>query len=128
MGLILEFQATYTIEDYASRMDFTVTDADIEKMMMRLVSETREMLGQNSNLLMDLARALAAAGSLKTEAVAVLAQQHGLDVVVKEEGYLHIPNYDQQLMQPLNYVGNIRYNCAYDPRCINSISERVRRA
>ena len=100
-GFDPEFQATYTIEDYASRMDFTVTDADIEKMMMRLVSETREMLGQNSNLLMDLARALAAAGSLKTEAVAVLAQQHGLDVVVKEEGYLHIPNYDQQLMQPL---------------------------
>ena len=30
-GFDPEFQATYTIEDYASRMDFTVTDADIEK-------------------------------------------------------------------------------------------------
>lgn len=96
-GFDAEFQACYILEDHAYKMDQNITDTDVEKMMMRLASETRELLAQHRALMLDLADALAANGGLETAAVAEIATQHGLAVAVKEEGYLHVPAYDKLL-------------------------------
>lgn len=100
-----EFQATYTLEEYAHRMNSAVTDMDVEKMMMRLVSETRELLGQYAHFLHQLAKALAAAGKLETQEVAAIAQQHQVAAAIKPEGHLHIVDYDARLQQPLVWRG-----------------------
>lgn len=104
-GFDVEFQANYSLEDHPYRMSQQVTDTDVEKMMMRLVSETRETLGQYWSLLIHLARALSQTGSLEASAVADIATQHGLNIAVKAEGYLHIPDYAAQLAQPLALRG-----------------------
>jgi cell division protease FtsH len=96
-----EFQATYTIDEYPHRMDMTVTDIDVEKMMMRLVSETKELLGQYAHFLHALANALADSGKLETQEVAAIAQQHQVQAEIKPEGYLHIADYETRLRQPL---------------------------
>jgi cell division protease FtsH len=100
-----EFQATYTIEDYPHRMNTTVTDMDVEKMMMRLVSETKELLGQYAHFLHALSNALATAGKLEPPAVAALAQQYEVAAEIKPEGHLHIADYDVQLAQPVVWRG-----------------------
>lgn len=100
-----EFQATYTIEDYPHRMNTTVTDMDVEKMMMRLVSETKELLGQYAHFLHALSNALADAGKLETQDVAAIAQQHEVQAEIKPEGHLHIADYDVQLRKPLVWRG-----------------------
>ncbi len=102
-----EFQATYTIEDYPHRMNTAVTDIDVEKMMMRLVSETKELLGQYAHFLHALSNALADAGKLETSAVAALAQQHDVVAEIKPEGHLHIADYDVRLRQPLVWRGRL---------------------
>ncbi|WP_028489986.1 AAA family ATPase [Thiothrix lacustris] len=100
-----EFQATYTIEDYPHRMNTAVTDMDVEKMMMRLVSETKELLGQYAHFLHALSNALADAGKLETQDVAAIAQQHEVQAEIKPEGHLHIADYDVQLRKPLVWRG-----------------------
>ena len=100
-----EFQATYTIEDYPHRMNTTVTDMDVEKMMMRLVSETKELLGQYAHFLHALSNALADAGKLETQDVAAIAQEYQVQAEIKPEGHLHIADYDVQLRKPLTWRG-----------------------
>ncbi|MCY7367054.1 MAG: AAA family ATPase [Chamaesiphon sp.] len=91
-----EFQANYTLE-YGHSMEMKATDNDIEKMIARLVSETRELLAFNKPLLQELASKLSVTGNLTATEVAAIGIKHGLPVVVEAEGFLKIPAYDQLL-------------------------------
>jgi hypothetical protein len=95
-GFDEEFQAIYTLE-YGYTMDKFATDTDIEKMIARLVAETQELLSLHKSLLQALALKLAAVGSLDAPDVAAIGVEYGLNVVVKEEGYLQIAPYHQAL-------------------------------
>jgi hypothetical protein len=91
-----EFQANYTLE-YGHSMEMKATDMDIEKMVARMVSETRELISLHKALLQDLAWKLAATGSLAATEVAEIGVKHGVKVVVEAEGFLKIPAYNRFL-------------------------------
>ncbi len=95
-GFDEEFQAIYILE-YGYSMDKSATDIDIEKMIARLVAETQELLTLHKPLLQALALKLAAAGSLDAPEVAAIGAEHGVEAVVKAEGYLQITSYGQTL-------------------------------
>jgi cell division protease FtsH len=96
-GFDEEFQAVYILE-YGYAMDKgKATDTDIEKMMARLVGETQELLSLHQGLLRSLALRLAAVGSLEAAEVAAMGVEFGLNVGVREEGYLQIAGYGQGL-------------------------------
>jgi cell division protease FtsH len=99
-GFDEEFQANYSIDIYPYRMDATPTDLDTEKMITRLVSETKELLSQHLPLLQNLAIELSLKGSLNASEMSRIAQKHGLHLLQKPEGYLHIHEYDQALNKP----------------------------
>ena len=84
-GFDEEFQATYTLE-FAHEMDKSVTDTDVEKMMVRLAGETHKVLLQHSTLLIALATALAEHGEIDSAAVLDLARQYGLELSKHAEG------------------------------------------
>ncbi len=92
-----EFQSVYNIELYPYRMEQGVTDTDVEKMTARLVGETKEILSQHIQLLKDLSINLCIKGNLEAIEVQKIAKNHNLNVLVKEEGYLQITDYDKQL-------------------------------
>jgi Peptidase family M41/ATPase family associated with various cellular activities (AAA) len=96
-GFDEEFQATYTIDSYPYVMDKSVTDTDIEKMVTRMVSETKELLGKHLDLLKHISIELCEKGSLDGKEVAKIGKQYHLPVLVKEEGYLHIADYNKRL-------------------------------
>jgi Peptidase family M41/ATPase family associated with various cellular activities (AAA) len=91
-GFDEEFKAVYTLTD-AHEMNKFDTDTDIEKMLARLESETREILGANKELLLDLSQRLAAAGELDAATIASIASAHGVSARIEHEGYLHIENF-----------------------------------
>jgi Peptidase family M41/ATPase family associated with various cellular activities (AAA) len=97
-GFDEEFQATYTLE-FAYSMDKTATDTDVEKMISRLVGETKELLGEHRELLYALSMSLYRIGSLEAKEVAAIAQQFGLQAQVREEGFLYINTYRDSLEQ-----------------------------
>ncbi len=92
-----EFQATYTMDSYPYMMDKTVTDTDVEKMMTRLVSETKELLSNNITLLKNLSVELSLKGSMTPTEVAKTAKKHKVNVLQKEEGFLIIADFEKQL-------------------------------
>jgi Peptidase family M41/ATPase family associated with various cellular activities (AAA) len=100
-GFDEEFQANYTLE-YGHSMEMKATDIDIEKMVARMVSETRELISSHKALLQDLAWKLAATGSLAATEVAEIGVKHGVKVVVEAEGFLKIPAYNRFLADPEN--------------------------
>ncbi len=91
-----EFQANYTLE-YGHSMEMKATDIDIEKMVTRMVSETRELLSLHKPLLKELSCQLAVTGSLSAIEVATIGIKYGLPVIVEAEGFLKIPEYDRLL-------------------------------
>lgn len=91
-----EFQANYTLE-YGHSMDMKSTDNDVEKMIARLVSETRELLAFNKPLLKELSSKLSESGNLAATEVAEIGIKHGLPIVVEAEGFLKIPAYEEFL-------------------------------
>jgi cell division protease FtsH len=94
-----EFQATYTIEAHPYVMDKSVTDVDVEKMMTRLVSETKELLSNHMPLLKQLSVELSMRGTMSPTEVAEVAHRFHLDVLLKEEGFLIIADFEQKLQQ-----------------------------
>jgi cell division protease FtsH len=98
-GFDEEFQANYTLE-YAHSMEMKATDLDIEKMVARMVSETRELISNHKALLQELSWKLAATGSLAATEVAAIGVKHGVKVLVEAEGFLKIPAYNQFLESP----------------------------
>ena len=94
-----EFHAVYNIDNYPYKLDMNVTDLDIEKMMARLVGETRELLTQNIILLKDICKDLAEKGSLEAKEIVDLAKKHKLKIESKAEGYLHIFDYKNKMLE-----------------------------
>jgi hypothetical protein len=92
-----EFQANYTLEG-AYILDRKVTDMDIEKMITHLVSDTKEILGLHRELLRDLSIELCIKGSLEAKELAQFARKYKLNAAVKEEGFLHIADYNKKLL------------------------------
>jgi hypothetical protein len=96
-GFDEEFQANYTLEFYPHRMHLPETDTDVEKMMMRLVSETKELLGKHNQLLRALAIELSLKGSLDSKEVADIAKRYKLNALIREEGYFQVFGYDKAM-------------------------------
>ncbi len=96
-GFDVEFQATYTLE-FGYAMDKSATDIDIEKLMERLVADTRQLLTEHRALLIDLATSLADAGEVDAQQVAAIAARHGIEAQVRPEGYLIVHPYNEQLL------------------------------
>ncbi len=86
-GFDEEFQAAYTL-DMAYSMNRNDTDIDIEKLMERLVADTRQLLGENRELLIQLSSRLAEQGELAAVTVAEITAAHGVAVEVRPEGFL----------------------------------------
>ncbi len=99
-GFDSRFQANYALNDGYELNKFA-TDRPIETMISQLVEATKTLLKQHEPLLRTLALALAANGHLSATTAAAIAQQHQLTVQVREEGFLHIPNYHQILIQAM---------------------------
>ncbi len=90
------FQANYTLEDgYAMNKDRS--DIDIEKMIAELAVETETLLVEHKALLQTLSQKLAITGNLDAATVASVGEAHGLNVEVKEEGFLKIAPYHDRL-------------------------------
>ena len=91
-----EFQASYSLEG-AYTLDRRVTDSDIEKMIARLASETRQLLAQNLDLVRDLAARLVIQGSMQANDIAEVMRSHAIEVDGQPEGYLWAPPYHATL-------------------------------
>ncbi|MBC6996686.1 AAA family ATPase [Neolewinella lacunae] len=98
-GFDEDFQAVYNLEHSPLRMDLTVTDTTIEKLMSRLVAETKEILIQHLPLLRELSAVLSRAGSLEGAEMQRIARRFGLQPALREEGYLDIFGYDGKLSE-----------------------------
>ncbi|WP_307269424.1 AAA family ATPase [Chryseobacterium sp. W4I1] len=98
-GFDEEFQAAYSFEEYAHRMQHHITDKKIEKLMQELAKKTREDLILHLNLLKDMSIELSKKGSMLPKEIYDIAKKHQLEVSIKEEGYLHIADYHNQLNQ-----------------------------
>jgi Peptidase family M41/ATPase family associated with various cellular activities (AAA) len=96
-----EFQANYTIDFYPHRMMMNETDTDVEKMMVRLVSETKELLNKHANLLRALSIELSLKGSMDAAEVASVAQKHRLNALIRPEGYFSVYGYDAAMRAPV---------------------------
>ncbi len=96
-GFDEQFQANYLLPDDEYSMDRKVTDAAIEQMVKELIARTKQLLRDNLVFLLDLTNALAAAGSLGATEVSEIAARHDLRAEVREEGYLHLPDYARML-------------------------------
>jgi Peptidase family M41/C-terminal, D2-small domain, of ClpB protein/ATPase family associated with various cellular activities (AAA) len=95
-GFHEDFQAYYTNEPGAS-MDLDVTDTAIEKLLRKMSKETSELLKKHRPFLEELSKELLALGNLTSVQIAVVAEKNNVKVQVKEEGYLHIENYENFL-------------------------------
>ena len=98
-GFDEEFQANYML-DLAYGMDRSTTDIDIEKLMERLVADTRQLLTEHRVLLVALAAELSQAGELNARQVAAIATAHGVDAAVRPEGYMLVHPYATALDPP----------------------------
>lgn len=96
-GFDEQFQSVYTLEDHAYRMDGRKTDLDIETMMAQLLVDTKTLLMQHTELLKALSVALSIRGSMDGTEIATIAKQFNVSAAVKEEGYLHIGQYHEQM-------------------------------
>lgn len=96
-GFDEEFQSVYTIDHYPYTLDKKPTDLDIEKMMSRLLSETKELLLQHLPLLKSLSIELAKQGTLDAKQIASVGKRFDVKVAIKEEGYFHIADYDWRM-------------------------------
>ena len=96
-GFDEEYQASYSLEDYPHRMQQHLTDAKIEKLMQELVQKTREDLLLHLDLLKEMSRELSQKGSMLPKEIYDTAKKYNLDISIREEGYLHITNYNDML-------------------------------
>lgn len=90
------YQANYTLE-YGFSMDKHATDKDVEAMITGIVKETRALLAEYHEFLLDLARVLNEKGSMDAKDVAEVAARFKLTAAIKEEGYLHLPGYREKM-------------------------------
>ncbi len=91
-GFDARYQANYTLE-YGYAMDKFETDKDVEQMITSLVTDTRGLLEKHHSFLLALARTLHTKGSMDAKEVAAVAAEFDLTAAIREEGYLHLPDY-----------------------------------
>jgi len=96
-GFDEEYQACYSLEEYPHRMQQNLTDAKIEKLMQELVQKTREDLLLHLDLLKEMSRELSQKGSMLPKEIYDTAKKYNLEISIREEGYLHITNYNDML-------------------------------
>ncbi len=95
-GFNSEYQSTYTLsEEY--EMNKYATDSFAERMMVKLVEETRVLLVSHIELLKSLSLVLSEKGSLESAEVAEIALRHGIKTEIREEGYLKIAGFGKIL-------------------------------
>jgi Peptidase family M41 len=95
-GFDAEFQANYMVEGPAG-LDRAVTDADIEKMIARLVAETRQLLRDHQQALVDLAMVVKEQGAMQGASIAEVLSRHGMEAAVHPEGHLLVAGYESLL-------------------------------
>ncbi len=95
-GFDERYQTNYSLE-YSHAMKKSATDKDVEKMMSNLVAETRQLLQQHSSFLLALSRELLRRGSLEAKDVAAVAADFDLVAAIREEGYIHLPDYGAKM-------------------------------
>jgi cell division protease FtsH len=66
-------------------------------MITGIVKETRALLAKHKDFLLDLSRVLNEKGSMDAKDVAEVAARFGLPAAIKEEGYLHLPGYQEKM-------------------------------
>ncbi len=96
-GFDARYQSNYALE-FAWSMDKYKTDADVEQMIAGLVLETRTLLTEHRDFLLQLSTRLLEKGSLEAVEVAEVAATFGLSAQIREEGYLHLPEYQKRLL------------------------------
>jgi len=65
--------------------------------MRSLVTDTRQLLATHRPFLLALSRELHQRGSLEAKDVAAVATQFNLKAEIREEGYLHLPEYREKM-------------------------------
>jgi len=95
-GFDERYQANYTLE-YGFSMDKHATDQAVEAMIAGLVDDTRTLLEEQRDFLLELSKVLHEKGSMEAVDVAEVAAQYGLTAAIKAEGYLHLPEYAKHL-------------------------------
>jgi cell division protease FtsH len=96
-GFNERFQSVVNLQASHLTMDTKATDAVVENMMVDLVRETHDILVQHLPLLKELSRKLTAEGIIEAPEMLSIAQEHGLEVEVREEGYLNVDGYHKLL-------------------------------
>ena len=96
-GFDEHFQATYNLELYPHRMNHNVTDQHAEELMKKLADETRTLLEEKRELLLDLSKQLTEKGSMVPREILQTIENYGLKAEIKEEAYLYIDPYSDIL-------------------------------
>ncbi len=96
-GFNERFQSVVNLQASHLTMDTKDTDAVVENMMVDLVRETHDILAQHLPLLKALSKELAAQGIVEAPAMATMAKEYGMEVEVREEGYLNVDEYHDLL-------------------------------
>ncbi len=91
-GFDEDFQACYTLDPPYS-FDNTVTDAVVEKLLLRLVAETNQLLEKHRKCLIELSTQLYQKGQIEAQDAVEIFKQHGIVTETKEEGFLFLYNY-----------------------------------
>ena len=92
-----DYQANYAIEEYAYTMDKKVTDKSAERLILQMITKTKDLLLTNKTLLLELSNALNQKGSLLPKDIQVIAENYAIKAVIKEEGFLIIDKYSEKL-------------------------------
>lgn len=92
-GFNERFQSVVNLQASHLTMDTKETDAVVENMMVELVKETYDILTSHLPLLKELSKELTAKGIIDAPEMLSMAQQHGLEVEVREEGFLNVDGY-----------------------------------
>ncbi len=96
-GFDEEFQACYSLDGTAYSIGTGPTDLDAEKLMARLVADTKELLGRHQRFLVALATSLLEQAELSGTAIAEIAARFDLPCGTFPEGHQLIPDFSHQL-------------------------------
>jgi len=92
-GFNEHFQSVVNLQASHLTMDMKETDAVVESMMVKLVKETREILVRHLPLLRSLSQELTAEGIINAPRILEVATKYGMEVAVREEGFLNVDDY-----------------------------------
>lgn len=88
-----DFHASYAGDEKIYELSIKKTDKAIESFIGDLEKETKDLLNNNIDLLKSISQNLSIKGHLSPLQLAELAKEFDINVYIKEEGHLEIPNY-----------------------------------